>query len=226
MIEYEDLVKLDDKTMQNKIKNFQKLDLSDYADKWLAVSYIYAINKGLADYQARSFASELTLFITNKIYNTDVEFVYREDWIDSHLYDKFEEIKSKHDNIKSKEFWNDFIDYMLHFYGSSMSWKYERVSKYLQFRITEYEKKMFALIPKSKPKEKFIFIMEYFPPELEDFEFERRHGDLDKTFSINLTRGEYDRFMQLEGDTKTQKFLNMLYFWAENEVSTLKLRYL
>lgn len=222
MIRYEDLLpNVADGYLQFQTKRLQentgKLDMKNQEDKWLAVTYIYALNNQLKEYQARSFASELTLFITNKIYNTDVSFAYREDWIDSYFYDKFQELEKKH-KTKNKEFWNEFIDFMIQFYKSNQSWKYERVSKYLQFRITEKERGMFNLIPKDKPKEKFIYLIECFDYDLEDIEFSRDDGDLDRNFSINLTVGEYDRFMQVLGKTKTQKFLNLLYYWYGLEI--------
>lgn len=217
MLKYEDLLpeatneflEFQTKTLQ---ENAGKLDMENSEDKWLAVTYIYGLNNQLKEYQARSFASELTLFLTNKIYNTDVGFVYREDWIDSHFYERFEKLNEKHEN-KNKEFWKEFIDYMLKFYKSSISWKYQRVSKYLQFRITDNEKAMFNEIPKDKPKEKFIYLLECYPYNLKELDTERDEGVLDRTFSINLTVGEYERFMQVLGDTKTQKFLNLLYYW-------------
>ena len=217
MLKYEDLLPnatneflvLHTKSLQ---ENVGKLDMKNSGDKWLAVTYIYGLNNQLKDYQARSFASELTLFLTNKIYNTDVGFVYREDWIDSYFYERFEKLNEKYEN-RDKVFWKEFIDYMLKFYKSNFSWKYQRVSKYLQFRITETEKAMFNEIPKSKPKEKFTYLLEYYPYNLKELDISRDQGDLDRTFSINLTVGEYERFMQVLGDTKTQKFLNLLYYW-------------
>jgi hypothetical protein len=217
MIRHEDLLpEATDKYLQLQTKLLQdsigKLDMKNQEDKWIAVTYIYGLNNGLKEYQARSFASELTLFLTNKIYNTDVSFAYREDWIDSLFYNKFQELEEEH-KAKDKDFWQEFIGFMIGFYKSNQSWKYERVSKYLQFRITEEERAMFDLIPRQKPKEKFIYLLEYFQYDLHEIEYRRRGVDLDRTFSINLTVGEYDRFMQVLGDTKTQKFLNLLYYW-------------
>lgn len=217
MLEYEDLLpEASNQYLNSQTKilqeNVGKLDMGNQGDKWLAVNYIYGLNNGLKDYQARSFASELTLFLTGKIYSTDVGFVYREDWLDSYFYEEFEKISRKYPE-KNKGFWNEFIQFLLGFYKSSLSWHYERVSKYLQFRINESEREMFDMIPMSKPKERFIYLLEHYPFDVEEVEIQRESGDLDRTFSINLTRGEYDRFMQVSGSTKTQKFLNLLYYW-------------
>ena len=222
MIQYEDLLpNVTNEYLAGQSKFLQEhignLDMENPNDRWLAVTYIYGLDNGLKEYQARSFASELTLFLTKQLYNTDVGLVYREDWIDSHFYAKFESLNKKYGN-KSKEFWKEFIEYMITFYSTSLSWKYERVGKYLKFRINAAEKEMFEMIPKKKPKERFIYLLEYYPYDISEVEIHRKPGGLDKEFAINLTRGEYDRFMQVLGSTKTQKFLNLLYYWYAFEI--------
>ncbi|MBP5424073.1 MAG: hypothetical protein J6Y78_16695, partial [Paludibacteraceae bacterium] len=74
------------------------INLDNEVDKWIVCSYTYALDNGLKDYQARSFASEFTLLKTGSIVNTDVNLIYREDWLDSFLCDKFKEILKQNNN--------------------------------------------------------------------------------------------------------------------------------
>ena len=220
MILYEDLVKdhsigyLKERTkvLQSKLK--KELDLNNPNDKWLAVSYVYAINNKLAEYQARSFASELTLFITGELYDTDVYLVYREYELDSYLFKKFEEIQRN--SLNRRDTFLKLIKYMLDFYSSKDSWKYERVSKYLQFRCTKEEKEMYKDIP-YKPKQTFLHLLETFDYTLTSLEYKRKGVGLDTTWSINLTPSEYYQFLKVLGETKTDKFLNLLYFYYQSK---------
>ena len=217
MLEYEDLLEnINDDYFKKQTKileqNTGRLNLYDPNDKWIAVTYTFAKKNGLKEYQARSFASELTLFLTEKIYDTNVNLVYREDWLDSYLYTKFEEI-SKNYEFLDKTFWITFIEYLLEFYSTSASWKYERVSKFLQFRVTKEEKEIFDEIPKPKPKQRFIYLLENFDYSLKEMEFKRVGYDLSENWSINLSVSEYEKFMSVTGESKTGKFLNLLYYW-------------
>ena len=215
MLKYDDLLKnKDNNYLQSKTKILQTklsrpLDLNNPNDKWLAVTYVYAIRHKLREYQARSFASELTLFLTGQLYDTDVYLVYREAELDSHLFRVFDNIKKEHN---SKEAYLELIKYMLDFYQSDKSWKYERVSKYLQFRCTTEEKQMYKDIP-MKPKQTLLYLLKTFDYTLQELDYERRGQGLDTTWSINLTPSEYYQFLEVLGDTKTDKFLNLLYFY-------------
>lgn len=212
MLKYEDLIKniKEEKIKKNKRELEQYttiLDLNDIADNWLIVTYTYAKENGLQSYQARSFASELTLFLTGKIYDVGVNLYYDEARLDSHLYKKFNEIG----NIYK------FINYLVDFYNGSESWYYEHIRKYLQFRLTEEEKKMFYDIPISKPKQKFIYLLKcYDYNNYNVLKFERA-GELSTYFAINLTSSEYQKFLSVAGDTKTDKFLNLLYYYYQNK---------
>lgn len=221
MITYEDLIDNTNNTFLKKHTNHlqisnRHLDLNNPIEKWLAITYVYARFKGLEDYKARSFASELTLFITGEMFDTEVSLIYREEWLDSHIYSIFEKLLSKH-NGQNKEFWLEFIDYLIKFYKSSDSWKYERVSKFLQIRVTNEEKLIFDLIPQNKPKQKFIYLLKFFDYEVENFDFVRMGGPANNNWSVNLTVSEYATFMRVEGKTKTEKFLNLLYYWYTNK---------
>ena len=211
MLKYEELLKdTKEETLTKNKRELEpltkKLDLNNPDDKWLLVTYTYAKNNGLTGYKARSFASELTLFLTGQIYNTAVELYYDEARLDSHLYKKFNEIG----NIYK------FINYLVDFYNGSESWYYEHIRKYLQFRLTEEEKQMFYDIPISKPKQKFLYLLKYFDYTCNGVEYER-NGELSTYFAINLTSSEHQKFLSVAGDTKTDKFLNLLYFYYQNK---------
>ena len=212
MLKYEDLIK---NTKEEKIKKNKReleqyttkiLDWNDIDDNWLISTYTYAKENGLQSYQARSFASELTLFLTGKIYDVGVKLYYDEARLDSHLYKKFNEIKSI----------DKFINYLVDFYNGSESWYYEHIRKYLQFRLTEEEKKMFYDIPISKPKQKFLYLLKGFDYNCKGVEYER-NGELSTYFAINLTSSEHQKFLSVAGDTKTDKFLNLLYYYYQNK---------
>lgn len=219
ILKYDNLLtRYDNKTLQAKTKTFQTrlsrpLDLNNPDDKWLAVTYVYARRNKLREYQARSFASELTLFLTGRLYDTDVYLVYREYELDSHLFRVFEKIKKQYNG---KEAYFELIKYMLDFYQSDKSWKYERVSKYLQFRCTKEEKQMYKDIP-MKPKQTFLHLLKTFDYTLQELDYERKGQGLDTSWSINLTPSEYYKFLEVLGDTKTDKFLNLLYFYYQNK---------
>lgn len=211
MLKYEELLKDTKKETITKNKReleplTKKLDLNNPDDKWLLVTYTYAKNNGLTGYKARSFASELTLFLTGQIYNTAVELYYDEARLDSHLFRKFNEIR----NIRG------FIDYLLHFYKSDESWYYEHIKHYLQFRLTSKEREMFYNIPINKPKQKFLHLLKGWDYNCNSVEYER-NGELSTYFAINLTSSEHQKFLSVAGDTKTDKFLNLLYFYYQNK---------
>ncbi len=105
---------------------------------------------------------------------------------------------------------------MLKFYKSSDSWKYEHISKYLQFRLTEDERAMFYNIPIPKPKQKFLHLLDNFDYEVGGVEY-KREGELSTYFAINLTPSEHSKFMTVAGGTKTDKFLNLLYFYYQKK---------
>lgn len=185
----------------------KKLDLNNPDDKWLLVTYTYAKNNGLAGYKARSFASELTLFLTGQIYHTAVELYYDEARLDSHLYKKFNEIG----NIYK------FINYLVDFYNGSDSWYYEHIRHYLQFKLTDKEKEMFYDIPISKPKQKFLHLLGCWDYSLEGVDFVRDSLELSSYFAINLTASEHQQFLKVAGATKTDKFLNLLYYYYQRQ---------
>ena len=212
MLKYDDLIK---NTKEEKIKKNKReleqyttkiLDWNDIDDNWLISTYTYAKNNGLTGYKARSFASELTLFLTGKIYDVGVNLYYDEARLDSHLYKKFNEIKSI----------DKFINYLVDFYNGSESWYYEYIRNYLQFRLTEEEKQMFYDIPISKPKQKFLYLLKGFDYNCNGVEYER-NGELSTYFAINLTSSEHQKFLSVAGDTKTDKFLNLLYYYYQNK---------
>lgn len=210
MLNYENLI-----NDRNKIKKAKReleqytkrnLNLENADDKWLATTYAYAKEQGLRDYKARSFASELTLLLTGQVYDVEVNLYYDEARLDSHLYKKFNEIKSI----------DKFINYLVDFYNGSESWYYEHIRNYLQFRLTEEEKKMFYNIPISKPKQKFIYLLKSFDYNCNGVEYERS-GELSTYFAINLTASEHQQFLKVAGATKTDKFLNLLYYHYQNK---------
>ena len=73
MLKYEELLKniKEEKIKKNKRElepyTTKILDWNDIDDNWLISTYTYAKNNGLTGYKARSFASELTLFLIGKI---------------------------------------------------------------------------------------------------------------------------------------------------------------
>lgn len=219
MLNYTDLINDDNTMIEKRTKAFQtklqnKLDLNNADDKWLAVSYLFALDNGLKDYKARSFASELTLLLTNKLYDTDVSLQYNETKLDKHFNDKWEEIRK---NVNAEnEAWQHLIIYMLNFYKSEHSWKYERVTKNLKFKVTSEEREMFYNLPAAKPKQKFINLLLDFDYGLKGLQYERRGSD-DSSYGVNLTIGEYERFMSVIGNSKSEKFRNLLYFYYQNK---------
>lgn len=220
MLIYDDLLKNNDNDyLEKQTKVFQtklerKLDLNNADDKWLAVAYVYAKQQGLKEYQCRSFASELTLFITNQLYMTDVDLIYREHSLDSFLNKKFIEMQKAADN--EQELWFDFIKYLVGFYKSDYSWKYERVNKFMKFTCSIKEKQMFNDLPAVKPKQKFLLLLKYFDYSLKELDYERVSADYDEAYSINLTLGEYERFMSAAGESKAEKFRNLLYYYYKS----------
>ena len=183
-------------------KHFQEINANKKEEKLLGFAYFYARSRKLKDYQSRSFASELTCFLTNKIIDTDVSLIYNEAKLDSYLYDKY----LKCNNL------NKFIDYMIDFYKSSKSWKYERVGKYMQFKVTSQEKEMFYDLPANKHIDKFNLLLSHYDNDLPALELKRIGLPADTTFSINLATSQYEGLMSAAGDTKTDKFLNLLYY--------------
>lgn len=196
-----DLKRTDEHIQNYCNRNFQKLDFTNPNEKLLGQSYYYARSRKLKDYQARSFASELTALITKKLYDTGVGLIYNEPRLDSYLskqYDKSEDL-------------GEFVESMIQFYRSMESWKYERVGKYMQFKVSDVEKEMFRSLPAPKQIDRFNWLLKHYNYRLKELNYIRR-GDANTTFSINIATSQYDNLMRVVGKTKTQKFLNLLYY--------------
>ena len=188
-------------------RNNFTIDIENKNEKLLGISYYYAKQNNLKDYQARSFASELTAILTKRIYDTGVSLIYNETRLDNYLFKKYGECG----NLK------EFIEFMLKFYKSQKSWKFERVGKYLQFKVSNEEKDMFKSLPPKKLIDKFNWLLQNYDYKLKNFEYERK-GKVDTVLSINIGTSQYDEFMKVKGVAKTRKFLNLLYYgYALNE---------
>lgn len=207
-----DLIKyinLTNEEIQEKVKGWRDdLNLTDESQRWLAYSYIYAKENDLKEYQARSFASELTLFITGEMIQTDVDLIYREDWIDSHFYEKYQEILIGCNGKQDDMFWGKFISYMMGFYTSPISWHYERVTHQINIKLSEYEYEMFMKVPAKKNIDKFIYLLQSYDPN-KSVEFERDESTRQVVFKIG--ESVYELLMSVPAKKKSQKFLNCLY---------------
>ena len=210
---YTDLIgSTSEKMLEKEAENLRrfgiKIDLSDKADKWLICAYIYALNNGLKEYQARSFASEFVLLKTGEIIQTDVDFVYREDWLDSYLYDKFQEILADCDGEKDDLFWARFLGFLSAFYRSSHSWHYERVKHQVNVKLSREEYEMFLSVAGDKKIDKFHTLLKQ--SRRDDFVLERKgRGETQLTFKMG--ESAYDLFMNVKANSKSARFFSLLY---------------
>ena len=212
---YEDMIGfLTDKEILEKIKNYKELDLSNKNQKWLASSYIYAKDNKLKDYQAKSFACEFTLFKTGEMFESDVSDIYREDEIDSHFCEKYKQFLAEENNEKDDLFWAKLKGYMIAFYKSTLSAKYERVRHQTNIKLSQYELKHFLLIPREKNIDKFIFLLENFDSE-KGVEFERV-GKAESQLVFKYGESVYDLFMSIPAEKKSRKFLVCLYQYIDS----------
>lgn len=212
---YEDLIGvMTDEQIMNEVENFREIDLHDTNHKWLAVTYIYAIGKGLKEYQARSFASELTLFITGEMFDAGVSHIFREEWLDSYLCRKYKELLVEQNYEKGELFWGMFISYMVGFYKSMESWHYERTTHQINIRLTDYEYEKFLEIPKEKNIDKFVYLLTEFNAK-DPVEWESGV----KTKQIVFKTGEsvYLLFMDVPAGKKSEKFLACLYQYLQKK---------
>lgn len=193
-----------------------EIDLSDDVDRWLVSAYIYALNQGLKDYQARSFASEFTLLKTGSIRNCNVDMFYREDWLDSYLCDKYKEILAECGGEKDDLFWARVLGFMSAFYRSSQSWHYERVKHQVNVKLSKEEYEMFMQVEGGKKIDKFHTLLTSFNKEnVVDFE---RIGSADTQLTFKMGESAYDLFMSVPADSKSARFFTLLYsFFALNE---------
>lgn len=193
-----------------------EIDLSDDVDRWLVSAYIYALNQGLKDYQARSFASEFTLLKTGSIRNCNVDMFYREDWLDSYLCDKYKQILAECDGEKDDLFWARILGFMSAFYRSSQSWHYERVKHQVNVKLSKEEYGMFMQVEGEKKIDKFHTLLTSFNKEnVADFE---RIGNADTQLTFKMGESAYDLFMSVPADSKSARFFTLLYsFFALNE---------
>lgn len=211
MFTYDDLIKEDTTKVINFCKEyFVDLNFSEKENYWFALSYYYARDKGLAEFQSRSFASELTLFLTGKLHNSTVEHIYKEEMIDNHFFEKFEELIKKYPR-QSKEFWIEFIEYMIYFYSSDLSLKYERAIKPIYLKLSDFELESFREIPMKKDIDKLNFLLNNYSDN-PNFSYERV-GDLNNEIRFTVTESVYQKFMNIPIETKTGRFLTMLYFY-------------
>ena len=189
------------------------INLDNEVDKWIVCSYTYALDNGLKDYQARSFASELTLLKTGSIVNTDVNLIYREDWLDSFLCDKFKEILKQNNNEKDDTFWNSFLNFLLRFYKSSQSWHYERVKHQVNVKLSQKEYDAFLSVDGEKNIEKFITLLKSFSKDGK-LQFERK-GKAEKQVVFKYGESINDCFMNIPAKTKSSRFFIALYQYCE-----------
>ena len=184
-------------------------DLSDEVDRWLVSAYTYALNQGLKDYQARSFASEFTLLKTGSIRNCNVDIFYREDWLDSYLCNKFKEMLADCDGEKDDLFWARFIGFLSAFYRSTESWHYERVKHQVNVKLSREEYDLFLSVEGEKKIDKFVTLLTRYD-SLREFEFERK-GRAETQLTFKIGESAYDLFMQIDADSKSARFFTILY---------------
>jgi hypothetical protein len=191
-------------------------DLSNEVDRWLVSAYVYALNQGLKDYQARSFASEFTLLKTGSIKNCNVDMFYREDWLDSYLCDKYKEILADCGGEKDDLLWARVLGFMSAFYRSSQSWHYERVKHQVNVKLSKREYEMFMSVEGDKKIDKFHRLLTSFNKDnLADFE---RIGSADTQLTFKMGESAYDLFMSVPANSKSGRFFALLYsFFALNE---------
>ena len=212
---YEDLIGvMTDEQIQNQMIWFDNFKIQNTNQKWLACAYIYAKNNKLKEYQARSFASELTLFLTGEMFNTDSDIIYKEDWLDSHLCKKYKEILADMDNEKDDLFWARFIAYLRCFYAHPLSWKYERVTHQINIKVSDYEYEKFIEVDEEKNIDKFIKILTSYDPA-ESVDFVRDETTRQIVFKVG--ESVYDLFMTVPYRKKSQKFCACLYQYIESQ---------
>lgn len=192
---------------------FRPVDLTKVDENWLASGYYYARQKGLRYYQAKSFASELTLFITGELVNTGVELIYKESLLDSHFCDVYNQFKSQYGD-DSVEFWDKFIDYMINFYLSSDSWHYERKTKQFLLKLTENERVSLDKMDCKSLHDIIVFLLKnYDGKTVVDY---KRDFPTVFTTKTMLSESEYEELMKVPVNTKTGKFCNIFYFYLGN----------
>ena len=191
------------------------INLNDEIDKWIVCSYAYAINKGLKDYQARSFASEFTLMKTGSIKQTDTNLIYREDWLDSFICDRFKEILKDNNDEKDDIFWNNFLSFLTGFYRSSQSWHYERTKHQVNVKLSQQEYDMFLSVDGKKNIDKFITLLKNFSTK-EQLEFERI-GKPQKQLVFKFGESINDCFMNIPMKTKSSRFFLALYQYSKGD---------
>ena len=141
MIKYEDLLEKEvDWKVIKQVAKRGHLQYNEYSEnkEWFLLSYYIAVINRLEEYECRSFASELALFLTGEMFLSGVELVYREERIDNHLQGVFEQLGLMYPK-DSKEFWVTFKNYMLTFYKSGESWEFERSTYKLNVNLNENE---------------------------------------------------------------------------------------
>lgn len=186
---------------------------NDEIDKWVVRSYAYAINKGLKDYQARSFASEFTLMKTGSIKETDTNLIYREDWLDSFICDRFKEILKENNDEKDDTFWNNFICFLTGFYMSSKSWHYERTKHQVNVKLSQQEYDMFLSVDADRNIDKFVVLLKSFNKD-GNLMFERK-GKAEKQLVFKFGESINDCFMNIPMKTKSSRFFLALYQYCE-----------
>lgn len=191
------------------------IDLKNTVDKWLVCSYIYGLEKGLKDYQARSFASEFTLLKTGSIVNTDVNFIYREDWLDSHFYNKSQDFLFENGNEMDDLYWENLLGYMCDFYRSESAWHYERTKHQVNVKLSQKEYAMFLSVAGDKKVDKFITLLKRYDARKE-FEFERK-GRAETQLTFKMGESLYDLFMNVPATSKSARFFKALYQYWQSE---------
>jgi len=189
-----------------------KLDWEEDEDIFLARCYYFAReSEGLKDYQARSFSSELTLFYFNKIISTNVELVYREDLLDSYFKDLYQVL------FFTNGTWDIFIEKMLEFYKSTKSWDFEKSNKNILVRLSQDEIDFLDGLGCRDFHQLTSHLLKSYDFDFEDSCIPSDRGAAVVSKGVFLTQSEYDCFMSIPLKSKTDKFLQLLYYFKEEK---------
>lgn len=195
------------------IRNIAKRrGFNNMGNDWILLFWYIGIREKLTDYQARSFSSEMNLFLNGEIHFTEVEEIYNEFQLDSFLQVLYSEVAKIYD-IESTDFWVHFKNLLLNFYRSSESWNYERCNYRVNLTLTADEvEKLDSLHMKSRRFAVRRLLQEY------DFSINESlipvdRGKACRTSSAYLSLSEYNLFKEVYGQSNSMRFLQLFYYF-------------
>ena len=174
--------------------------------------FYLGLKNGLSEYQAKSFASEMTLFLTGELVPTGTEFIYLEYKVDTHCQLIYEQLLQMY-KVQSDEFWIRFRDYLLNFYKSVESWNFERGNFQLNMNLTDKELSLLKSLGCKSYRFAVRELLVNYDYDLQESFIPADRGTAGNITTAYIGVSENQLLMKVPHKDTTKKFLQIFYYY-------------